>query len=134
MFCPSAQPEMNHNVVLGVVKGTVEDPRVGWLERPLPVTQELLAMAGPVKPAEVFRFAAQCEESACRHFDGSRCKLATRIVQILPAVTTALPPCQIRIDCRWYLQEGRAACMRCPQVVTHNVRASEDVVRAATPS
>ena len=75
-------------------------------------------MAAPLKPTEVFRLAATCAEHKCLHFDGADCQLATRIVQILPAVVTTLPPCIIRQDCRWYSQEGGAACRRCPEVTT----------------
>ena len=133
LLCPSAQPEMRESVVLGVVGGTVAEPRLGWLERPMPVSGVLAALPEGVKPTEVFRFAAHCEETSCTHFEGSRCQLATRIVQILPAVTGSLPPCQIRMNCRWFQQEGRAACVRCPQVVTHNYSFSQDVARAAAP-
>ena len=131
LFCPSAQPEMAGCRVLGVVCGTVESPEVAYLNEPLSVTDELLARAAPVRPTEVFRFAAHCDEKACRHFDGVNCGLATRIVQILPAVTASLPACLIRQTCRWYQQEGRPACMRCPQVVTETYEPSEDYRRAA---
>ena len=67
------------------------------------------------------RFAARCEESRCCHFDG----------QILPAVVEALPARLIRSECRWYAQEGRPACLRCPRVVTRNYAPNEDMVRAA---
>jgi uncharacterized paraquat-inducible protein A len=56
-----------------------------------------------------------------------------RIVEQLPTVTEALPPCAIRRDCRWWQQEGKAACMRCPQVVTDNYNASEQMRQAAAP-
>jgi hypothetical protein len=133
LLCPSAQPEMADCRVLGVMGGSVAEPRLAYLDQPAPVTPEILALAGPVKPTEVFRFAAHCVESQCCHFDGKDCKLATRIVQILPAVTEALPACRIRHECRWYLQEGRPACMRCPQVLTQNFSPSEEMLRAATP-
>jgi hypothetical protein len=133
-LCPSAQPGMAEARVIGVVERSADEPRVAYLNEVLPVTNELLAMAGTVKPTEVFRFGARCEERACSHFDGSRCQLATRIVQILPAVSEALPPCVIRAECRWFAQEGRAACMRCPQVVTEMPRATETMRRAATPA
>src|SRR5689334_7534029 len=118
LLCPSAQPEMEGSRVLGVVGGTAEAPQLAYLNEHLPVTQELLATAAPAKPLQVFRIAAKCEEKACCHFDGTRCQLATRIVQILPAVIESLPACLIRPTCRWYQQEGKAACMRCPQVIT----------------
>jgi hypothetical protein len=131
LFCPSAQPEMAACRVLGVIGGTAESPEVVYLNEVLPVTDELLARAAPASPTEVFRLAAHCDEKACRHFDGVNCRLATRIVQILPAVTASLPACLIRPTCRWYQQEGRAACLRCPQVVTQTYEPSEDYRRAA---
>jgi hypothetical protein len=131
LLCPSAQPEMAGSRVLGVVGGTAETPELAYLNEHLSVTEDLLAGAAPAKPTEVFRFAAHCEEKACRHFNGTQCSLATRIVQILPAVTEVLPACLIRPTCRWYQQEGRAACQRCPQIVTLTYQPSEDFRRAA---
>ncbi|HLQ51924.1 MAG TPA: hypothetical protein VK129_10530 [Terriglobales bacterium] len=131
LLCPSAQPDMEGARVLGVVSGSAEQSQVAYLSSNVPVTAGLLATAAPLKPTEVFRFAAHCEEKKCRHFDGSHCQLATRIVQILPAVTDGLPPCLIRAECRWFQQEGKAACMRCPQVVTESYEPGEDFKRAA---
>ncbi|HVF55797.1 MAG TPA: hypothetical protein VM934_06580 [Pyrinomonadaceae bacterium] len=133
LLCPSAQPEMEQSVAFGVVGGTVEAPSMAHLEHPLPVTEELLALTNPVPATEVFRFAAPCAGHACQHFDGADCGLVTRIVQIMPAVTTALPPCSIRPECRWWQQEGKAACMRCPQIVTESYNGSDELRRAATP-
>ena len=130
-LCPSAQPDMEGARVLGVISGSAEQSQVAYLNSNVPVTAGLLAAAAPLKPTEVFRFAAHCEENKCRHFDGSHCQLATRIVQILPAVTDGLPPCLIRAECRWFQQEGKAACMRCPQVVTESYEPDEDFKRAA---
>ena len=120
--------------VLGVIGGTTAEPRLAHLEEPIPATPEILSLAGPVKPTEVFRLAAPCVEKQCRHFDGNDCHLATRIVQILPAVTEALPTCRIRPECRWYQQEGRPACLRCAQVITQNCSPTDAMVRAATPA
>jgi hypothetical protein len=131
LLCPSAQPEMSGAIVLGVVGGDSEAPRLGYLNEKLPVTDDLLARSGAIKPTRVFRFAAQCEERACRHFDGTVCRLASRIVEFLPEVTDALPPCLIRKTCRWFAQEGKAACLRCPQVVTEDSQPSELMRRAA---
>jgi hypothetical protein len=133
LMCPSAQPQMADAVILGVRSGVPDAPYVSYLERPLCVSDELLTLAEPVKPTEVFRFAARCEEQACRHFDGSDCKLATRIVQILPVAVESLPRCNIRVECRWFRQQGRAACLRCPQVITEVREPSEEFRRAAMP-
>jgi hypothetical protein len=133
-LCPSAQPSMPDAHVFGIVIGGEANPEVAWLEEPLPVSEELLAKVEGAEPQQVFRVTAPCQESLCVHYDGAQCQLAVRIVQILPAVTEALPPCRLRASCRWYLQEGRPACLRCPQVITHNYQPSEQVLQAARPA
>ena len=120
--------------VFGVVGGTATEPNLSYLDQTTPVSDEIISMAGPVKPTEVFRLAAPCVESKCCHFDGQDCRLAARIVQILPAVSESLPTCAVRKDCRWFQQEGRPACMRCPQVITLNCAASDAMVQAAAPA
>jgi hypothetical protein len=104
--------------VLGVVNRDGPAPRLEYLNEQLPATPEVLAMAAPLKPTEVFRLAATCAEDKCPRYDGADCRLATRVVQILPAVVDSLPPCIIRKNCRWYTQEGGAACRRCPEITT----------------
>jgi hypothetical protein len=123
--CPSAQPGMGDVQVLGVVSRDGAAPRLAYLDQPMAATPEILALAAPVAVSEVFRVSARCEEQKCMHFDGSRCQLAVRIAKLLPEVVDALPACNIRADCRWFRQEGRAACMRCPQIVTGNAEADD---------
>jgi hypothetical protein len=120
-------------MAFGVVAGSAESPRVAWIEKPVPVTGDLLALAAPVVPTQVLRFAAPCQEKACCHFDGTDCRLATRLVQLMPAVVESLPPCRIRPDCRWFRQEGSAACRVCPQIVTYCIEPSAELNAAATP-
>lgn len=132
-FCPSAQPEMTGAVVFGVMSGAAFDPRVEYLDARLPVTPEVLALSGPVQPTEVFRFGAPCAGAGCRHFDGAACRLATKLVQLAPPATSTLPACKLRPDCRWWRQEGKAACMRCPQVVTLSYQPGDAIRRAADP-
>ncbi|HEV8490829.1 MAG TPA: nitrogen fixation protein [Candidatus Angelobacter sp.] len=126
-FCPSAQPQMREPRVLGVVR----NGETVYLDQAAPLTDELLALTAPVGHSRVLRIAARCEENACMHFDGTNCQLATRIVQLLPTVTDTLPACLIRAECRWYRQEGRPACMRCPQVVTEFSEENEIFRKAA---
>jgi hypothetical protein len=133
-LCPSAQPEWSDSVVFAIAAGTVETPQVLHLPEPQPVTKELLALAEPVTPTEVFRFAAPCAEKGCLHFDGSQCQLVQRIVEGVPSTVETLPPCRIRQDCRWWQQEGKAACFRCTQIVTDNFSPSDAVRKAATPT
>lgn len=133
MLCPSAQPSMAGSMAFGVVRGSADEPRVTWIERPVPVTEDLLALTGPVPPTQVLRIAAPCQEGACCHFDGTDCRLATRLVQLMLPVVDSLPPCRVRPDCRWFLQEGKGACVRCPQIVTYSVNPTEELSLAATP-
>ncbi|ACK73205.1 conserved hypothetical protein [Gloeothece citriformis PCC 7424] len=131
-LCPSARPEIEGSRVFGIITGTVENPHVTYLKQSLPVTEELMAMSAPVTPTEVFRTAAPCIQNGCRHFDGQNCRLAMRVVEQLTVVEEHLPPCSIRKECRWFQQEGKAACLRCPQVITDNYNASDLVRQVAT--
>lgn len=131
LMCPSAQPGMGDVQVLGVVSRDGEEPRVAYVDEPVAVTGELLELAAPSPVSQVFRLAARCEESKCTHFDGTRCQLAVRIATMLPEVVDSLPACAIRPECRWFRQEGRAACVRCPQIVTGNYEADETLQQVA---
>jgi hypothetical protein len=123
--CPSAQPGMGDVQVLGVVSRDAEAPRLAYLDGPMTATPETLELAAPLAVSEVFRLSARCEEAKCMHFDGTHCQLAVRIAKLLPEVVDYLPACNIRPDCRWFRQEGRAACLRCPQIVTGSHEADE---------
>lgn len=118
LLCPSAQPDWRGATVIGVVRGSVSEPKVAFLGRALPVVQGLLDMTAPVAPSEVFRFAAPCAFGKCQHFQEKRCHLVEKVVAILPPATGELPPCAIRSSCRWFAQEQSSACFRCPQIVT----------------
>jgi hypothetical protein len=116
-------------VLIGVVTGKPGAPRVVPTEVPVEVTPELLALAAPVSPSEVFRFASACRASACVHFHGDACQLAVRSVVALSEVTEDLPKCSIRPQCRWFRQEGPPICRRCPQIVTDQYRPSDAMLQ-----
>lgn len=130
-LCPSAQPEWQDAIAFGVVGGTGDNPQVKYLQKAQPVTAELLQLAAPIAPPEVFRFAASCLHGGCVHFQSNSCTLASRIVKLLPEVVEKLPRCAIRASCRWWQQEGVAACRRCPQLVTDNYNPSREMRQAA---
>src|SRR5437588_12463204 len=90
LLCPSAQPEVPGSVIFGVIQGTPQEPRLVHLTEPQASTPEMLHLSAPVKPTEVFRFAAPCAEAGCRHFDGHNCQLVGRVVKLLPAVEARL--------------------------------------------
>jgi hypothetical protein len=133
-LCPSARSNWAESQVFGVVGGTVETPAVIYLKETELPSEYLTRLSGTeITPEEVFRIAAPCEENSCQHFDGRNCRLATRIVDRLPSVAEDLPPCAIRRSCRWWQQEGRSACLRCPQVITDNYHPSELTVGVSMP-
>jgi hypothetical protein len=133
LMCPSAAVEMSGSVIFGIVIGTAEEPHLVHLDRVIPVPPELLAIDSPIEPTEIFRVAANCSEGACQHYDGANCRLTQRIVEGLPTVADRIPACAIRSTCRWWHQEGAAACLRCQQIVRDNYVASEELIYAIEP-
>jgi hypothetical protein len=119
--------------VLGVISRDGEAPLLDYLNEVVDATPDVLAAAAPAAVSQVFRLAARCEESKCSHFDGTRCQLAVRIAKLLPEADEKLPACVIRPECRWFRQEGRAACLRCPQIMTGNVEADDRLKEVAGP-
>jgi hypothetical protein len=119
LLCPSAQPSEPGARVFGV-QSTQHGPdrRVGYLAEAVPVTPEILALSGKAAPAEVLRMAAPCMRTGCMNYQGGACGLAGRVARMLEPVVNALPACAIRRHCRWFAEQGPAACLRCPQVVT----------------
>jgi hypothetical protein len=133
LMCPSAQLDMEDAQIIGVVTGDPEAPQIAYLERGVDIDLSVANHLGDLASTEVFRIAAKCETSRCCHFDGARCALAGRIVERLPEVVDLLPRCKIRPTCRWFAEQGGAACRRCPQVVTMIPRADDALNRAAMP-
>jgi len=131
--CPSAQATADGARIFGMMTGAPDARRVGYLTEAQPVSEKLLALAGPAKPTQLFRIAAPCANSGCKHFKDRACSLAQRIVEGLPAVVNALPACQIRSTCRWFRQEGKEACFRCPLVMTDRSDASDYEKQLADP-
>jgi hypothetical protein len=133
-LCPSARSEQPESQIFGVVGGTVAAPMVNYLKETQGSSEYLAKLDGTkITPEEVFRIAAPCDEKGCQHFDGQDCRLAMRVVEQLPAVIDGLPPCAIRRSCRWWQQEGKDACFRCPQVVTDHHNPSDLVIDVARP-
>jgi hypothetical protein len=135
--CPSARPDLPEAHILGLVEGTAERPRLAYLRRPEPVRDDLLALAGDDSPTQRFRFSAPCAGDGCQHFADGACRLATRIVEQMPEAVAAAPVCALRPACRWWRQEGTAACLRCPMVVTESygeIDGSDALRSAATPA
>jgi len=134
VICPSAQVDQGGNMVIGVVAGTQDgSARVSLLPAPVPVQTVAHLIPEAIPATEVLRLAAPCAERKCAHFRDDRCTLASRIVARLPTVIDRLSKCAIRPSCRWWHQEGPAACFRCPAIVTEPFRVSDLMREVATP-
>lgn len=116
-----------------MIAGDPGAPGIAYLPPGVSVDESVASHLGGLSPTEVFRYGADCEEHRCAHFDGDRCSLAKRIVTQLPEVVQILPRCQIRATCRWFAEEGGAACRRCPQIVTMIPKSDNAINRVATP-
>ena len=101
--------------MIGVVLGTTAAPRVTFVKRGAVI--DGASFAG-LDPTRIVRYAARCQEMGCAQYSEGRCTLAARIASELRPVAEMPPPCSIRDTCRWHTEEGTAACLRCPQVVT----------------
>jgi hypothetical protein len=129
LLCPSSRGTLENSLLIGVVTSHADGPRVIPTERAIPVTTEILRMAEPAGPSEVFRFASPCQTGKCPHFKHEACQLAVRSVDLLEAVVDGLPKCSIRPHCRWFHQEGAEICKRCPQVVTDQFHPTDTMVQ-----
>jgi hypothetical protein len=129
LLCPSSRGALENSLLIGVVTSHADGPRVVPTDRAIPVTPEILRMAEPAGPSEVFRFASPCQTGKCPHFKHEACQLAVRSVDLLEAVVDGLPKCSIRPHCRWFQQEGAEICKRCPQVITDQFNPSETMVQ-----
>ena len=122
-FCPSSQPTVEQSLILGSIeRNGPGEPHVRYLKHPVKVTDGTLAAFtnAAIKATEVFRFTAPCQKIDCRNWNGSACRVGQQVTKILPVVSSQLPECRLRPVCQWFDQEGEAACLRCPQVVTND--------------
>jgi hypothetical protein len=133
LVCPSAQPGWSGANVFGVVLGTALKPAVSYLSETLPISESIVDLVKPVTVGEVVRIAAPCATHRCQHFESGGCNLGRRTIEYLEPVVDKLPRCAIRPSCRWWNEQGKEACYRCPQVVTNSFSEDEKIVKAATP-
>jgi hypothetical protein len=117
LACPSAPARAGASLL--AIMGS--DGRLAHVSPPIPVDEAFVAAASRHgRPEARMRFTAPCLREGCAQWTGSSCGvieevLATGAHEDQPA---RLPRCDIRSGCRWYRQEGGAACRACPLVVT----------------
>jgi hypothetical protein len=113
--CPSSHCAPG-NLLIGIVAG---DGSIVPVRPPLPVDETFVdeAQQASGRPPEArFRFAGRCVTSLCRQWTGSRCVVGDVVAASDPG-PQSLQPCAIRPTCRWWAQNGPAACRGCTLVV-----------------
>ena len=120
-ICPSVTGEAADARIIGHVgAGGV----VAAIPTPIPLTPAMRASLGP-RPERMFRLAGTCSEERCANWQNASCGLIGRMRDLrdpggntdADAAPATLARCGIRQDCRWWLQDGPAACRVCPRVV-----------------
>ena len=118
-LCPSARAEPGATL-LGVIG---VDGQVAYLKTKLEIDQDFIDEASEYgAPEERFRFSGKCVEGKCMQWDNgaSRCGVLDGVAPLLGRGDAEAPlqPCVIRGACRWFRQDGAAACRICPGVIT----------------
>lgn len=117
--CPSAECAPGATL-LGVLG---DDGRIKHLRTPMRIDADFVTRArAQGEPEARMRFASTCQEGNCGHWSGKACGLIDKVMaQLEPQLdrvrAETLPPCTIRVNCRWYAQSGHDACSVCDLVV-----------------
>ena len=126
LCCPSADAQPGA-LVIGMRRA---DGTIGYLRDRLEATPDFVDAIRAAGTADTqFRFAGPCARSGCGHWrdddtaadagaDAGHCGLIGRLRDVVPGELLAdtLPRCTIRASCRWFAQDGAAACRVCPLV------------------
>jgi hypothetical protein len=114
LWCPSYVAKPNAEL-FGVVN---KEGRVHFLKQSIKIDDTFINETKNGRPAdERFRFTGKCVEGGCKHWiiGKEKCGLAALISQNSKE-NSIFPNCPIRLKCRWYAQEGTAACNKCSDV------------------
>jgi hypothetical protein len=117
-MCPSTTVG-NSTVFLGMITPA---RRVAYVTPQMPIDSVLDTLdrsAGALERR--YRFAGPCVTSKCGFWTGELCGLGARLVasyQETGGPSIDLPKCAIRRSCRWFAEQGPAACSPCSYVVT----------------
>ena len=115
-LCPSSTLQEGA-ILLGIV---MPDGSVAYAKDRIVVDENFVRGTQGGTPAEQrFRFSSPCMKGACNQWTGSRCGVIDEVVEAVGGdVPSSLPHCSIRPQCRWFAQQGAAACGACPLVIT----------------
>jgi hypothetical protein len=116
LMCPSSRCEPGSSLI--AIVG--DEGRLAHVTPAMPVDAEFVAAARRHgSPEARMRFASPCLQAGCAQWTGTSCGIIEAVLAADVAPSGGrLPRCAIRPSCRWYAQEGAAACRACPLVVT----------------
>lgn len=117
IMCPSSKASIGAKL-LGVRQN---DGTIAILPKPLLIDELFTKNAvNNSSPGRQFRFTNKCLESGCKQWKGNRCNVSDQIITAIDILSsnTELPVCDIRPQCRWFIQNGTDACKVCPIVIS----------------
>jgi|ERR1700733_2029530 hypothetical protein len=116
--CPSVQCKEGVNL-LGILQS---NGQVTFFSQRFEVDHEFVQTAALGRePEKRFRFSGKCITNACRHWTNDKCGLIKDMIREFThkGLSSSLPECSIRKQCRWFVQEGARACKICPLISTN---------------
>jgi hypothetical protein len=119
ILCPSSRCELGA-ILLGIV---MPNGQVAFSANHIVIDEEFVRIAKEAgSPEHRLRFSGLCVQGACKQWTGSRCGVIGQVLEAVPEAERTsendLPECSIRVQCRWFQQEGALACSVCSFVVT----------------
>ncbi len=116
--CPSAPHQHPEARLLGVVLEEEGEARVAYVEKDTALPEDFDPGSLGIDPGHALRFAAPCANRGCGQWRDGACGLGKAIIEQLAPVVDVAPACTLRQTCRWYAENGKASCLRCPQITT----------------
>ena len=97
-----------------------DNNEISFLSHPIKIDADFISEAS--KKGEIenrFRFTGKCAQDKCQQWKDNKCSLSQLTLDTFDESdkSSELPPCPIRVNCRWYLQEGESICYLCSKVV-----------------
>jgi hypothetical protein len=111
--CPSMLPGLARGVIAKVVKN---EERLKFLAEEISVPTSLSLAVDSETVLKRARFVGLCRTVECGHWTGVSCRLGHAIASVEVQSAGELAPCAIRSSCRWFKENGSAACAPCQHV------------------
>lgn len=114
LLCPSYQCVSGAQLI-GIAQA---NQQIEFIGNPIRIDRQFVKIAQEGRPPETrFRFAKKCGKSICANWAGGHCGLIAELRDNREGLGGELPNCGIRDRCRWYAEQGAAACDICPNIV-----------------